>query len=260
MKAILLAAGYATRLHPLTLNKPKGLLPVAGRPIMDYIADEIDTLEEVDEIIIISNHRFINEFEQWADRRRPETRKRITLLDDGSTDDSNKLGAIGDLAFCIDKLQIDDEAVIIASDNFFTYRLKDAFDYYRLQGRDTVLAKKISNRDELSRMAVAIIDENNVIRQLEEKPKQPVSDLGIYATYFYRKDTLRLIRKYLADGNKPDAPGYFVAWLYQRKDVMVYIFDGECYDIGTPEAYRDVDRWASGHFADKAPSKEDEQK
>lgn len=242
MKAILLAAGYATRLYPLTKDRPKGLLSVAGKTIMDHIADEIDTINEIDEVIVISNHKFFGQFKAWTDRRNSRNGKKYTILDDGSTDDSNKLGAIGDIQFCIDKLSIDDDLVIIAGDNFFTYKLKDAYDYFKANGLDMVLAKRFTNKTELKRMAVAITDDNNIIVDMIEKPEKPESDLGIFATYFYKKDTIPLIRKYLDEGNKPDAPGYFPVWLHKIKNIKVYVFDGECYDIGTPEAYKAVNR------------------
>jgi glucose-1-phosphate thymidylyltransferase len=241
VKAIILAAGYATRLHPLTVDRAKALLPVAGRPILDYIADEIDTLEEVDEIVVVSNHLFIEQFEGWAeDRIRQGGRKQIVLLDDGSTDDSNKLGAIGDMQFCIDQLQIDEDVVIIAGDNLFTYRLADAYAFYRRTGSDTVLGKRIEDKDDLRRMAVATLGEDGLVVDMVEKPQEPASDIAIFATYFYNRATLPLIRVYLDEGNKPDAPGYFPSWLFKFHEVRAYVFDGECYDIGTPKAYEQV--------------------
>lgn len=242
MKAIILAAGYATRLHPLTKDRAKALLPVGGQPIIGHIADQIDTLAEVDEIVVVSNHLFIGQFEEWAAARVDGSgRKPISLLDDGSTDDSNKLGAIGDIQYCIDTLAIDDDLVIIAGDNLFTYALADARDFFVRTGADTVLAKRIEDRDELRRMAVASLAPDGRIVRMVEKPQEPESDIGIFATYFYRRATLPLIRAYLDQGNKPDAPGYFPSWLVASgREVRAYVFDGECYDIGTPAAYADV--------------------
>jgi glucose-1-phosphate thymidylyltransferase len=241
VKAIVLAAGYATRLHPLTKDRPKALLPVAGQPILTHIVDEIDTLAEVDEVVIVSNHPFLHHFAKWAaDRVDKGGGKPITLLDDGSTDDSNKLGAIGDMRFCIDTLSIDEDLVVIAGDNLFTYRLQDAYDFFRRTGTDTVLGKRLEDRDELRRMAVAVLDAEGRILSMVEKPQEPESDIGIFATYFYRRETLPLIRTYLDEGNKPDAPGYFPSWLYRIHEVRAYVFDGECYDIGTPKAYEQV--------------------
>ncbi len=242
MKAVILAAGYATRLYPLTKDRAKALLPVAGRPIVSHIADEIDTIDAVDEIVVVSNHLFIDQFEEWA-AARVETGgcKPVVLLDDGSTDDADKLGAIGDIQYCIDTLAIDDDLVIIAGDNLFTYRLADAYADFRRTGADTVLAKRIPDREELKRMGVATLDAGGRILRMAEKPQEPESDIAIFATYFYKRATLPLIRAYLDQGNKPDAPGHLPSWLVATgREVRAYVFDGECFDIGTPAAYEQV--------------------
>lgn len=241
MKGIILAAGYATRLYPLTKDRPKALLPVAGQPIIDYIADEMDTIEALDQIIVISNHLFADQFEVWADARNQSGKGHpVVVLNDGSTDDTNKLGAIGDIEFVIDQLSIDDELMVIAGDNLFTYKLKDAWKVYAAHGQDMILARKMPPEEDLTRYAIATVDDKGLVTDLVEKPKQPKSDLAVFATYFYRRETVPLIREYLAAGNSPDAPGNFPAWLYTRQPVRLYMFDGICIDIGTPESYADV--------------------
>ncbi|MBP1757314.1 MAG: rmlA [Firmicutes bacterium] len=241
MKGIILAAGYATRLYPLTKDRPKALLPVAGRPILDYIADEMDTIDTLDQIIIISNHLFADQFQAWADARNAIGQGHpVVVLDDDSTDDTNKLGAIGDIQFVIDQMEIDDELMVIAGDNLFTYSLRAAWETYAKNGEDMILAKKMPPEEDLRRYAIATIDEKGIVTDLVEKPAHPKSDLAVFATYFYRRDTVPLIRDYLKAGNSPDAPGNFPAWLYTRKPVRVYQFDGICIDIGTPESYADV--------------------
>lgn len=241
MIALLLVAGYATRLYPLTINTPKPLLPVAGRPMLDYIIDEIDTLPDLTGICLISNHRFAGQFEEWAGARRlVSPRVPITVLDDATTDDSNKRGAIGDIQFAIDALHIDEDVVIIAGDNLFTYRLKDMYDHFMKIRRDLLIAIRVTDKNQLQKLAVAQLDDTGKVLCMEEKPKEPKSETAIYATYFYLKETLPLIRKYLDDGNTPDAPGNFPSWLYKRQDLYAYLADGNCIDIGTPENYKDV--------------------
>lgn len=241
MKGIILAAGYATRLYPLTKDRPKALLPVSGRPILDYIADEMDTISDLDQIIIISNHLFADQFQTWADNRNSMGQGHpVVVLDDGSTDDTNKLGAIGDIQFVIDQLGLDDELMVIAGDNLFTYRLRDAWSAYRSHGEDMILAKRLPWDDDLRRYAIATVDESGRVTNLVEKPANPQSNLAVFATYFYRRDTMKQIKTYLAEGNSPDAPGNFPAWLYQKKAVRLFEFDGICIDIGTPESYADV--------------------
>jgi glucose-1-phosphate thymidylyltransferase len=241
MIALLLVAGYATRLYPLTINTPKPLLPVAGRPMLDYIVDELDTLPDLTGICLISNHRFAGHFEEWASARRlVSPHVPITVLDDGTTDDSNKRGAIGDIQFAIDTLQIDEDTVIIAGDNLFTYRLKDMYDHFMKIRRDLLIAIRVPDKSQLQKLAVATLDGQGKVLRMMEKPSEPESDIAIYATYLYLKETLPLIRKYLEEGNTPDAPGHFPSWLYTRRDVFAYLADGNCIDIGTPENYKDV--------------------
>lgn len=242
MKALILAAGYATRLYPLTIDTPKALLLVKEKSILDYITDEIETINEINEIVVISNARFFTNFEDWGIERQKTSQKKITVLNDGTTSDDNKLGAIGDMWFSIEKLNIDEDIVVIAGDNLFTYKLKDSFDEFQKSCKDMILAKQIPIISELQRMAVGILDANNLIVDMEEKPKNPKSDIAFFATYYYKRETLPLIKTYLDEGNTPDAPGNFPAWLYTRKPVLAYLFEGECIDIGTPESYEDVQK------------------
>jgi len=238
MKAIILAAGYATRLYPLTLNTPKALLPIAGKAILDYIVDEIETIESIDELVIVSNHKFFKNFNEWNENRK--SRLKITVLNDKTTDDTNKLGAVGDIDFAIDQMNIDDDILVMAGDNIFTFKLLDYYRFYQKINTDMISAKEINNINDLRRMANIIIDGNGKVLEMVEKPPQPKSNIAAYASYIYKKETLPLIKQYLAEGNNPDAPGFFPSWLHKIKDVYAYIFSGDCYDIGTPESYKEV--------------------
>lgn len=240
MKAIVLAAGYATRLYPLTENQPKALLPVSGKPIMDYIVDQIEKVKEIDSVIIVSNKKFYSNFLQWSKMRK--TRLEITILDDQSTDDVNKLGAVGDINFAIDKSSIDDDILVMAGDNIFTFELKDFVDYYKEKNKDIILTKRIDDVDELKRMGNAVVDETGKVISMVEKPENPTSNLAVFAVYLYKKETIPMIKQYLAEGENPDAPGFFPSWLHKKKDVYAFEIDGDCYDIGTPEAYDEVNR------------------
>lgn len=244
MKGIILAAGYATRLYPLTIDKAKPLLPVHGRPIIDYIVDEMASIDDLDEIIVISNHRFAAQFEEWAAIRNAAAgpgEPAVIVLDDGTTSEDDRLGAIGDIQFCIDRYQINDDLLIIAGDNLFTYSLKGAWDKFRHHGDDMVLACRLPENEDLRRFAIAELDENGLVIDLVEKPAEPKSNIAVFATYFYRQDTVPLIGQYLREGNKPDAPGNFPAWLYKRRNLRCYLFDGVCIDIGTPQSYAEVE-------------------
>ena len=238
MKAIILAAGYATRLYPLTLNMPKALLPIGGKPIIDHIVAQMDTVEELDEIYVVSNDKFAGHFEEWA--KTAVSRVPIKVLNDGTTDDSNKRGAIGDISFVIEEMKIDDDLMVIAGDNFFTYSLKDYVRFFHEKDRDCVCVKVWKDESQLSQFGIALLDWAGKVLDIEEKPAKPKSNTVVFAAYLYKKETVPMFAEYLAAGNKPDAPGNFPAWLYKKQEVYAYTFEGECYDVGTPESYREV--------------------
>ena len=239
MKAIMLVAGYATRLYPLTENKAKGLLPLAGRPIIDYTFDKLEKIDCIDEAILVSNHKFYEQFVQWANGYKG--RIKITVLDDKTTSNDNRLGAIGDMQYAIDQCNVDDEIMVLVSDNYFTYSLVDYYNFYRKVNADCVLGCEFDDMDYLAHnFAVATIDQDSKITSLVEKPGVATSNIGVYATYIYTKDTVKLVKKYLAEGNSKDAPGNFPSWLYHFKPVYLYKFAGECYDIGTVKVYNEL--------------------
>ena len=247
MKAIILAAGYATRLYPLTKDKAKALLPIGEKTILDYIMEKLEALPEIDTVYVVSNAKFAGQFEQWKAQSHYE--KEIVVLNDGTCTEKDRRGAIGDIWFTVQEGAIDDEIMVIAGDNFFTYSLRDYLNFYYKKGSDCVCVKQWENKEELSRFGIAVLDEENRVLDIEEKPANPKSDTVVFAAYIYGKDTVPLIGAYLEEGNKPDAPGNFPAWLYKRKDVYAFRFDGDCYDIGTPESYHEICRlMAEGAF------------
>lgn len=238
MKAIILAAGYATRLYPLTRDKAKALLPIDGKPIIDYIVNQLNTVDEITDIYVVTNSRFATQFEEWE--KTVESRVPITIIDDKTTNDSNKRGAIGDIYYVLEEKNIQEDLFVIAGDNFFTYSLAEYAAFFKEKKSDCVCVKEWENREELSQFGVALVDAEQRIIGIEEKPACPRSNLAVFAAYFYEQATLPLFGQYLAEGNSPDAPGNFPAWLCERKDIFAYAFDGACYDIGTPESYREV--------------------
>ncbi|MEW6698256.1 MAG: nucleotidyltransferase family protein [Bacillota bacterium] len=235
MKAIILAAGYATRLYPLTLYQPKALLKVADKPILDYLVNELELIEDINEILIVSNHKFYQAFHIWKDTRK--TTKAIKIIDDGTTCDEGKLGAIGDIQYVIEKEAIEEDLFVAAGDNIFTFSLKSFVHFFKLKQKDCLLVMPMEWH-ELKRMGVVEVDSVNRVTLFEEKPQNPRSALGVFALYIYRKDTVPLFKQYLQQGNRPDAPGYFPEWLCKRKEVYAYFTEGQCFDIGTVESYK----------------------
>ena len=221
MKALILAAGYATRLRPLTDTIAKPLLPVGGRPMVDWILDRIGETS-ADEVHLVTNARFAPDFERWAQA------KDVRVHNDGTTSNDDRLGAIGDIHF----VGLDDDLLAIASDNLFDYSLADYEAYWREKGGSAVAVHDVGDFELAKKYGIVDVDENNRITNFVEKPEQPPTTLSATATYLYRRDHAALIPTYLEEGNPPDQPGNYVAWLHKREPVFAYRFDGEWYDIG----------------------------
>lgn len=238
MKAIILAAGYATRLYPLTKNKPKSLLTVAGKSILEHILVKIVKVKAVDHVYLVTNSRFFGQFQDWANTHPYPLA--ISILDDGTTDNSNRLGAIADLQFTIDRQKIDDDLLVLAGDNLFDFELSDFVAFFDLKHADIITTHELTDLTQLQRTGVITVDSDFRVTSFEEKPKEPKSNLAVPPFYIYRRDTLPLIREYLAEGHNPDAPGNFIPWLIGKKPVYAYKFEGRRYDIGTIESYREV--------------------
>ncbi|MCL2674488.1 MAG: nucleotidyltransferase family protein [Defluviitaleaceae bacterium] len=244
MKGIILAAGYATRLYPLTLDRPKPLLEIAGKPIISHITQQMAQIDELSEIIVVTNHKFVEHFRRW--QQEFKCTKPIVILDDKTTSEETRLGAIGDIQFTIEQQGIDEDLMIIAGDSFFDFNLHDFYDYYKSIDKDCVVVKENDDIELLRAVAVVKLDDNGKIVSLVEKPEHPESNLVNFASYIYTRESVARFAQYLADGNKPDAPGYFVQWLYKIADVYGYKIDGEYYDIGTKKALDYVNEIMAG--------------
>ena len=240
MKVILLAAGYATRMYPLTENTPKALLPLRGKAVIGHIIEQLNNLPEIKNIYVVTNSKFFSHFTEWAKTAPTDTP--IEVLDDGTTNNENRRGAIGDVLFTIEQKSINDELLVIASDNYFTYDIREQYDVFRKTGCDTLAGKEIDDREALKSFAVALLDPNGKVLDLEEKPQNPKSNMAIFATYFFRKETSGMFTQYLSQGNSPDNIGAFPQWLYKIRDVYAYKMNGDCYDIGTIEMYEKMNR------------------
>ena len=234
MKCIFLCAGYATRLFPLTENFPKALLKVGGRALLDYILDEVNSLDEIDEIYLVTNAKYTPHFESWAKEK--NNIKPITVINDGTYTNDDRLGAIGDINFTIEKCNINDDLLIIAGDNLFTFKLREFVDFYKAKNAPSVCVREETDINLLKRVGVAVLDDSNKILDFEEKPAEPKSKYAVYAEYIYPKEILPVFKEYLAEGNSNDAPGNFVAYLYKKMPTYAYPFKGECYDVGTHDA------------------------
>ena len=230
MKALILAAGYATRLRPLTDTIAKPLLPVGGRPMVDWIVDRIRETS-ADEIHLVTNARFAAHFERWAEG------KDVHVHNDGTASNDDRLGAIGDIGF----VGLDDDLLAIASDNLFDYSLADYETYWREKGGSCIAVYDVGARERAKKYGIVDVDADDRVTDFTEKPEHPPSTLAATATYLYRREHAALVSTYLAEGNPPDQPGNFVAWLHKREPVYAYRFPGEWYDIGDADQLLEAD-------------------
>ena len=236
MRALILAAGYATRLRPLTDTWAKELLPVGGRPIVDRIVDNLAEVTEVDEVHLVTNSRKAGWFHEWAVGRD------VTIHDDGTTSNDDRLGAIGDMLFVVDRIGSDDDLLVIAGDNLFDFHLGDLAAYWRTKGVASAVAVRDVGSLELARQyGIVDLDTDGRIRSFVEKPPEPASTLAATATYLYHREHVPLIRTYVESGANADQPGRLVAWLHQRAPVYGWVFTEPWYDIGDQKQLLEAD-------------------
>ena len=237
MKALILAAGYATRLYPLTKEYPKPLLLVGQRPIIDYIIDKLGIIDEIDEIIVVTNSKFISRFRKW--QAKGKTQKRISLIDDLTKNHNDRRGAIGDMDFVINKKRLKDDLLVIGGDNLFDGNLRDFLSFAKINKTDPVIgAYNIKDIHKAKNYGVIKLDKKNKIIDFQEKPKNPKSTLVAMCLYYFPKEKLKLIKKYLsASANKHDATGFYIDWLRKKERVYGFIFNGRWYDIGHRKFY-----------------------
>ena len=242
MKCVILAAGYATRLYPLTENFPKPLLKVGEKTILDWLLDDIHTSGLTDEYIVISNHKFAHHFQDWADARDLP----ITVVDDGTDSNETRLGAVRDIQFAIDKLGLDDDLLIIAGDNVLDFSLVRFIRYAMEKNTSCVMRYYESDEKRLTKSGVAELGEGEVLLSLEEKPALPKSHWCTPPFYFYKAEDGRKIRDAIADGCGTDAPGSLVAWMCRHATLHSMEMPGSRYDIGNLESYQRVQKTYRG--------------
>jgi glucose-1-phosphate thymidylyltransferase len=243
MKVIILAAGYATRLYPLTLTQPKPLLLVAGKPMIEYVLDNLAPIGEIDRIYVVTNAKFAGHFQKWADGYHATMGQLdFVVINDGSTDDSNKLGAIGDLHLVLRREKVDDDIVVVAGDNLFSEKLSDFGRHCRAKKSAVLGVYDVGSLELVKNYSSINVDGAGRITRFEEKPQNPTSTLIGIALYFYPRDVLPLIAQYVAEGNNPDQPGRLIQWVYPRVPVYTWTVPGIWYDIGSKETLDEADR------------------
>lgn len=238
MKCLILAAGYATRLYPLTENFPKPLLRVGEKTILDWLVDDISAAGAADAFVVISNHKYAAHFEAWA-----KTKKQtIIVIDDGTGTNETRLGAVKDLQLAIDRLSLDEDLFVIAGDNVLDFSLRRLLDYAAEKGTSCVMRYYEPEEQRLLRSGVAEPDENDRLLSMEEKPAAPKSHWCVPPFYYYTRADVRRFPEAIADGCGTDAPGSLAAWMCAHSTVYGMEMPGKRYDVGTPESYAAVQR------------------
>ena len=242
MKCLILAAGYATRLYPLTENFPKPLLEVQGKTILDWLVDDIDSLGVIDTYVVISNHKYAHHFEAWAKSKS----QNIIVVDDGTSTNETRLGAVKDIQFAIDQLGLDDEMLVIAGDNVLDFSLTRFLQYAKEKGTSCIMRYFEADRARCSKSGIVEINGEDLILGMEEKPKEPKSNWCCPPFYFYTKNDARLVQKGIDAGCGTDAPGSYIAWLSTQTPVHAMEMPGSRYDIGNLESYENVQKTYRG--------------
>lgn len=236
MKCMILAAGYATRLYPLTENFPKPLLKVGEKTILDWLIDDIEKSKAVDEYVVISNHKFSKIFGDWA----KDKKYKITVVDDGTVTNEGRLGAVKDIEFAIEKCKIDDDMLVIAGDNVLDFSLTKYIDYILKKKSSCTMRYYEESEKKLQKCGVLEIDGNDRIVNMEEKPQNPKSHWCCPPFYYYAKEDARKVKDAIKEGCGVDAPGSFIAWLCKKTEVYSMEMPGKRYDVGNLESYEKI--------------------
>jgi glucose-1-phosphate thymidylyltransferase len=243
MDILILGAGYATRLYPLTLNQPKPLLPVAGKPMINHVLDNLAPIPGLGKIYVVTNQKFATHFQAWADSYRERNPAlSFKVINDGSTDDSNKLGAIGDIHLVLKQEKIDRDLIVVAGDNLFDQPLAEFGAFCRSKNAPVLAVYDVKDLEAVKKYNSITLDSDGKITFFEEKPKNPQSTLTGIALYYYPAAVLPLIDQYIAEGNNPDQPGRLIQWLYTRTPVYTWTVPGIWFDIGSKETLEEANR------------------
>lgn len=234
MVCIFLCAGYATRMYPLTENFPKSLLEVKGKTILDYLYDDLKTNTDIKDYVVVSNHKFYDHFLKWGED------KSVKVIDDGSTTNDNRLGAVKDILFAIESLAIDDDILVLAADNLLDFSLASFVGYFKEKNSSCIMRYKEENIEKLKRTGNVLIDENELVLEMREKRIFENSYWAVPPFYIFKKDVLKEFKRGIESGCKVDAPGNFIEWFSTSNELHAFLMPGTRFDIGNLETYYSI--------------------
>ena len=238
MICILLCAGYATRMYPLTENQPKSLLLIKGKTIIDYLIDDLEIKKYIDRYIIVSNDKFYFNFLEWSKTRK----ENIIVLNDGTKTNENRLGAVKDIEFAIEELDINEDALVMAGDNLLTFSLNEFIEFFKEQNQSSIMVYYENEFKKLIKSGVAILDEKNNVLNFNEKPSNPTSNYCCPPFYLLKKCDLSKVKMAIDGGCKVDSPGLFLEWLSDKTNLVAWKMTGERVDVGDLETYNKLNR------------------
>ena len=242
MKNIIIAAGYATRLYPLTENFPKPLLKIGGSTILGRILEDVDKFPEIDEHIIVTNHKFAHIFEDWAKNECDGINKPIKIIDDGTSTNETRLGAVKDLLLAIEQRNITDDIMVLAADNILDFSFRGFIDFFKEKHTSCIMCHKQPSIEKLQRTGVVVLDKNNKVLNMEEKPKEPKSQWAVPPFYIYKKNDMPLIKDCMNHGCGFDAPGNLAHYLCEVTEMHAWEMPGSRFDIGSIDTYEEAKR------------------
>ncbi|MBR0519798.1 MAG: nucleotidyltransferase family protein [Spirochaetales bacterium] len=239
MTCVILAAGYATRMYPLTLDFPKPLLDVGGKTILDWMVDDLAKSVKISRYVLISNHKYLPHFEKWVEQKRSQGFL-MDLLDDGSTDNDNRLGAVKDIEFAISSLRLSEDILVLAGDNVLDFSFKSFIEYFESKNTTCIMRYRIPGLKGPCKYGVATVNEDGLVLNMVEKPQVPESEWAVPPFYIYKRSDLPLFAKGIAEGCKTDAPGSFIEWLCKQTAVHAFEMPGKRFDVGSIEGYEKI--------------------
>ena len=243
MDSVILAAGYATRLYPLTENTPKSLLKVAGKPMIEHIINKLEELDIINKIYIVTNDKFEDNFKEWLHDF--DAKKPVEIVNDGTKSNDDRLGALGDIYYTIKTKNIEDDILVVAGDNLFELSLHEVVNIFKKRKHNVIVLHDVKDL-ELAKNYGVVKVENNIVINFEEKPISPKSTLVSTGIYLFPRKTSSLINKYISQGNNPDKSGSFIEWLHKREKIYAYVTEKMWYDVGNLEQLEKANKHFKG--------------
>ena len=240
MKALILCAGYATRLYPLTKDQPKHLLPIAGKPMLSYAIEQLDKSPEITGIYLVTNKKFYGNFKSWISNLKLS--KPIEVFNDGTDSDETKLGAIGDMKFVLHNAKINDDLFVMAGDNLTELKIQEFIDFFKKM-KCVIAVRDVKDKELIKKYSEVKVDQSKKVLEFIEKPQNPVTTLAAICMYIFPKEELSFIDKYIKAGNNPDQPGRYIQWLAKERNVYAYVFDEPWFDIGDIHQLNEADEF-----------------